>query len=747
MEQELGLPVHRLEETPKARVFAYQDEIDNWLERTQHSERKAFFDRSSLTKFIIPAAAVLFLTIISVVIWNSFLSKENQTTTAPGVNTSIAIVNFKNLTGDTNLDHWRRALPELLIYDLAQSRYLDVLPADKLFDVMNDLGLTEQSEFSAQELEQIAANAEIKNIIYGNFAKAGNSFRINASIRDFESGEDIHMESSAGIGEESFFVIVDELTGKIKDELEFSTEQVASDIDRDVEDITTSSPEALKYYSAGWNSHFKGDVQEGIRLMEKAVEIDTQFALAYRALGSLHSRLGQASQAYEYRNKAFELRDRVSDRERLSIESIYYALSEYTYERAIETAKEFQTLYPHLDTPYNLLGVVYWVTGNWRESLDYHESAFRISAHSVNWGNLITACLGNGYYARAEQIYKDYVADYSSSLRDAHRWMPEYLHLITGDYDSALQEAQRIFLDAPSSPSLALFRADISHFAGNIMEAKGEYESLLNGEESDSFEREARKRLASLYLMQGKFEAARDVLDEVAEQGLLPAASLQKFIMNFTILLSHAYLKANDIGKAHEALDILMGNSALDPDPIFYRRLALWGKGQIYRELHALDDLIMVSDELDQTEAPVMDMMGRWYMRHINGLLALEQGNTSEAIVQLEKLVALLPKQSILFVYSQHAPFLESLALAYFQAGSLNKALDVYEQITALTTGRLYFGDVYAEAFYMLGRICEQQGKKAKAVEHFERFLELRMDADPGIAEVEDARLRLDSIQ
>ena len=70
-------------------------------------------------------------------------------------------------------------------------------------------------------------------------------------------------------------------------------------------------------------------------------------------------------------------------------------------------------------------------------------------------------------------------------------------------------------------------------------------------------------------------------------------------------------------------------------------------------------------------------------------------------------------------------------------------ALEIYEKMTSLTTGRIMFGDIYAKSFYMLGKIYVQQGDKGKAIDQHEKFLDLWKDADPGITEVEDARERL----
>jgi tetratricopeptide (TPR) repeat protein len=90
--------------------------------------------------------------------------------------------------------------------------------------------------------------------------------------------------------------------------------------------------------------------------------------------------------------------------------------------------------------------------------------------------------------------------------------------------------------------------------------------------------------------------------------------------------------------------------------------------------------------------------------------------------------------------YDDHAVFYNALASTYVQAGELDKAQEQYEKIASLTEGRLSFGIIYAKSYYRLGQIFEQKGWKGKAIEHYEKFLDLWKDADPGLPEVEDAR-------
>lgn len=96
---------------------------------------------------------------------------------------------------------------------------------------------------------------------------------------------------------------------------------------------------------------------------------------------------------------------------------------------------------------------------------------------------------------------------------------------------------------------------------------------------------------------------------------------------------------------------------------------------------------------------------------------------------------------------NEHALFIDALASAYFKFEDLEKAQKEYERIIFLTIARLYYGDIYAKSYYTLGKIFEQKGWEGKAIEHYEKFLELWKNADPGIPEVDDAKRRLAALK
>ena len=133
-------------------------------------------------------------------------------------------------------------------------------------------------------------------------------------------------------------------------------------------------------------------------------------------------------------------------------------------------------------------------------------------------------------------------------------------------------------------------------------------------------------------------------------------------------------------------------------------------------------------------------------IRHYHQLLGMierKKGNLDAAFEHLKKAAALFSFETPFDEFEGLPIFLESLAEVYHESGDLDNARRVYEQISRLTITRIYLSDIYVRAFYNLGKIFEEQRKRKEAFVHFEKFLELWKNADPGLAEVEDAKKRL----
>ena len=233
-------------EKDKDKRYQSAGEVRSELERIEAgmptTERTALKKRPStsreitvtlnLRKWFIPAIVVLAIVIAAVVILK--LLPQKEALPVPSDKPSVAVMYFKNNTGEENLDHWRSALSDLLIADLAQSRYLHVLSGDSLYNILRQLNLLEAKSYSREELERVASRGGVNHLIQGDLTRAGDNFRINMVLQKADTGEILSTESVDGKGEASILSMVDELTRRIKTNFMLSAEEIASDIDREV---------------------------------------------------------------------------------------------------------------------------------------------------------------------------------------------------------------------------------------------------------------------------------------------------------------------------------------------------------------------------------------------------------------------------------------------------------------------------------------------------------------------------------
>jgi tetratricopeptide (TPR) repeat protein len=671
-----------------------------------------------LKKILVPAFVVVALAVIAVLVFQPWRSRE--VVPVPSDKPSLAIMYFKNNTGDDRLDHWRSALSDLLITDLSQSKHIKILSAERLFNILHQLDQLGASTYSSEVLKEIAALGGVERVLVGNYTRADDIFRINVTLQEGSSGELIGSESVEGHGEKDFYAMVDELTRKVKTNFELSESQIATDIDKEVGKITTASPEAYKHYSQGRKYHLNGDYERSIESMLKAVEIDPEFAMAYRSMASAYSNLGWLVARRNAHNKAFELRDRVSDRERFLIEGGYFWSSERTLDKAIEAYSGLLELYPDESIAITNLGGVYGNLEEWDRSLELHRRLLHNKpVNFIVYWNVIEMYMVKGMYDIARQVmmsalneYPDHTDFYSRSA---------LIYACQGEYDSALDEVEKAMSLGRDRRRFAL-KGDIFHLMENFSEAENAYKKF-------TMDLTTAVGFAKLYLLQGKFEELKTMLER--------GKALQT-------PLAHLYLKTREFDKAMREFDKIL-DDAVKKDSITGQIFMLYHKGLAYLGLKSVSDAQRNAEELNELirESPFKKMIR--YYQHLMGIIELERENYPKAIDYFQKAISFLP-------YTRdggreyRALFINSLAEAYYKAGDSAKALEEYKRIASLTFSRMWDGDIYAKSFYMMGMIYERMDRKTKAAENYGRFLELWKDADPGIPEVIDARKRLEAI-
>ncbi len=686
-------------------------------------------------KFWIPVLVVIFLVIAGVII-RRVLSKE-EAIIFPQGKPSLAIMYFENNTGEERLDHWRKALSDLLIADLTQSKYINVIGGDRLYNILGSLNQLKAKSYSSNVLKEVAKQGRVGHILLGNYAKAGDTIRISAILQEASTGKILGSERVEGRGEESIFSMVDELTRRIKSSFKLSEEQIVKDIDREIGKITTSSPEAYKYYGEGLIYYKKGDNRQAIAFFEKAVAIDPEFAMAYRFMASAYDHLGYTSDWRKYLQKALELSDRVSDRERYQIQGDYYWLSgEKFFDKAIETYEKLIELYPDDWIGNRGLGTIYFTLEEWDKAIERLEVNFRnrIGAFQT-YTRLSAAYRVQGLYDKSDEILEFYLDNFSDNA-NIHFFFA-LNDLCQGKYESALVEVDRALSLDPTSYRFYWMKGDIFLCKGALIEAEREYKKLLEKEALPA-QFLGRVKIGAISLLQGKYNESigqvRKGIELIKQIGSMARAG------NLHLDLAHRYRSSQQPEKAIEeckkAWEITVENELLG-----LQKQVLFDKGLTYVELESLDEAQRTADELKKMIDESLNRKAIRYYHHLMGMIELERENYSKAIEYFKQATALLPAQH--WETNNHALFLEPLAFACYKTGELESAREQYDRITSLTVGWLYYGDIYAKSFYMLGKIHEQIGNKPKAIEYYDKFLDLWKDADPGIAEVEDARKRL----
>ena len=699
----------------------------------------------SLKKAFFPALIVLAISLIAVFIWKLLPQKE-ATPTAPSDKPSLAIVYFDNNTGDESLDHWRKALCELLIADLTQSKHIRVLSSDRLLDVLSELDQTEASSLSSTVLKQVAARGGSTHILRGSYTKAGEQFRIDAILQETSTMESLGSDRIEGTGEESFLSMVDELTRKVKAHFELSEEEIAGDIDEDVAQITTSSPEAMKHYIEGRKYHLTNMYKQSIEEMEKAVAIDPGFAMAYRSMAMAYSNVGFVPQANENMKKALNLADRLPAKERFFIQADFLSRSEKTMNESIEAYKNLLDLYPDDSSARHNLAVSYSSIGRLNEAIDHYEiNRKNNDLLLIGYSNLASIYREVGSYDKAREVIEEFLQRYPDSAIPHQELASHYRK--EGKYDLALAEIKKAIALEPAAGSQVyrfnfLQKAQIYFLSGNIVAATEEYLGLQKQKEPQAIYLGA-MGLVSLEFLQGKFKETKDILRPYIDLALKYAVywPISEIYMKF------AYIDLNSGNLQEVLIDCdnaieyaLKTESAGTPNR---KRRAMRLKGLAYLKLNNVEESIKTAEELRASvlESPNPKLMH--YYHHLRGMIDLRQENFPDAIENFTKALMLQTSDP----YDKNAGYIESLAKAYAASGDIDRAQAEFEKITSTVVDRLTQGDVYARSFYELGKIYGQKEWKGKAIEQYEKFLDLWKNADPGLPEVDDAKAKLAALK
>jgi serine/threonine protein kinase/tetratricopeptide (TPR) repeat protein len=651
---------------------------------------------------------------------------------------TLAVMYFKNNTGDKAFDIWRSGLAESVITDLAQSKHFKILTADAVFSLLKRLDLLDASDYTTEDLARVAGEGQASHVLTGRLSRAGDVYRVEYTLKNMARAEVVGTGRFERTGETGLFAMVDELTRAVKSDLNLSVAAIEGDIDGEVSTITTASPEAYKLYAEGRMLHKEGRYSESIAAMEKAVALDPGFAMAFRSMAHSYSNLGYPAQSKKYVEKALEHSDRLSPAEKYKIQGDYFGESEKTFAKSVEAYENGLAIYPDSSVAANLSNL-YAALGEYDKSIELLES-FRRGEGARNYQahtNLMERYRIKGEYAKALEVGREYIR-YVLDAANIRRVMAS-TYIEMGRLDSAVEELDKAFALAPADPYNTAMRGRLLFLLGDFEAAEAEFLKGLDAE-AESHRRNATANLSYLYITQGRFRKAAEPLRRriaMAEKAGEPTWAA--WAHNY---MSYILLCARDLRGSLKHIEESLRIRVAEDDPAIQRQ-DLWSKGWVQVEMDDLPGALETSGRLRQAveECPFKSEYC-WYY-DLTARIEIGRKNYDAAIEASERALS----HSHLRGLRAHSWFYEPMARAHFEKGDLGRARETYEKILALTSNRINCGDIWVRSFYMLGRIAERQGDKAAAVERYVRFLDLWKEADPGLAEVEDAKARLAALK
>ncbi len=603
---------------------------------------------------------------------------------------TIMLADFTNSTGDPVFTD---ALREGLAADLNQSTFLNLLSQERIDQQLGYMGRAVDTPLTPEVAQEICRRESSKAMLSGSISGIGSHYAITLKAVNCENGNLLDVEQVEADQREQVLAKLHEAGTTMREKLGESLASIQK-YDTPVEQATTPSLEALQAYSLALrNRYSKGDAA-ALPLLKRAVELDPNFAMAYVALGNVYFNLSETALAVAATQKAYVLRDRVSERERLRIDSSYYGLVTGELEKEAQIYQLWKDTYPRDQTPYQNLALYYGYRGQYEKALDGYQEALRLEpTNAMNYLTMAGTYMNLNRFAEAQATLDE--AARRKLQPDLVPWIEYMLGFLRDDS----REMAKWLVPASSNEGI------------------GDY-LLASQSDTEAFH--------------GRLKNARDLSAravELARQSGNPerAAAWQ----------AHIALRDAELGNSSSAR--VQASAALSAtlagDVRSVSALALARAGDAARAEAIVKDL--------KRRFPTDTLLNRYWIPSIQAAIEIDRKNPARAI-ELLQVASPFELGGKPFDFDMLYPvYLRGLAYLMQRDGSAAAA--EFSKIPE-HSGRVTNCSLGALAHLQLGRAYARSGDRSNAQAAFQAFLALWSDADPDIvvlrqAQVEDARL------
>ncbi len=714
------------------------------LETAGKTSRREIADRADGKKWrkrIAVSAGIGLLLILGFLLLRPLLF-EQVLVSAPK---PIAVISFENQTGDTTYNYLQKAIPNLLITSLEQSQYLQVTTWERMNDLLKQMG-RENVEIVDKNLGfELCRMDGVDVIVLGSFTKAGEMFATDVKVLNVSTKAMVKSASARGEGIASILENqIDDLSKEISRGIGLSERKIET-TQVPIAEVTTTSMEAYNYFLRAREYHEKRYEEDAMRLFERALALDSTFAMAHHHLYSIYENRGEPRKSIIALEKAEAYSKKVSERERLRIEASYVGTIKRNLEKADSILQQIVLKYPKDKRAHRDLASRYYAKRQYDKAIDEYNKVLTLDpnfAKAYNGLGYVYAKMGD--FTKAIEYLQRYVA-LSPGDADPLDSMAE-ISLLMGNVDAAItnfQEAQTLKPNFNAAWRIAYCYA--------LKEEYSEAKRWL-----DKFLALFPSRLGGYYCMRGLFHyiqgCSRQALKDLQRADQQADSTGDKtFKRQVELSTGWIYYDLGDFEAGRIAIKNLF-NQLMEEAPAreqpyhkqyrrFYLGLVNVKSGQIDSAKYHLEVIksVLSLAEKEQNERPQVhhDLL------HAEILLA--QGAVENAIEVSQKIKPLqFPDMSILPAFTYNLLFRDDIsARAYQKLGNLDGAIAEYERLTTIDQTNRDRRFIPARFHYRLAKLYEQKGLAAKAMARYEHFLNVWKNADPDWPELSDAKARL----
>ncbi|MGA3210995.1 MAG: protein kinase, partial [Terriglobales bacterium] len=350
-------------------------------------------------------AGVAFLLVACCLLLLAWFYRSRSTKPATALNERDAIVlaDFDNKTGDTVFDD---TLKQGLSVQLEQSPFFDLVSERRVNETLKLMGRSAGDRLTPEVAREVCQRTAGKVILIGSIAGLGSEYVIGLKAMDCNSGDVLAESQEQAAGKETVLKALDAATVSLRGKLGESLSSVQK-YATPVEAATTPSLEALKAYSLGRKVFFTQGSTPALPFLKRAVELDPNFAMAYRSIAAMYDNLNEPERAAENVRKAYDLRENLSERERFYIEANYYWTATGELEKAVPAYELWRQTYPRDYALYVHLAAIYLSLGNLDKAVENAREALRLEPNAaLNYSALGVDFIALNRLDEAEAVFQ-----------------------------------------------------------------------------------------------------------------------------------------------------------------------------------------------------------------------------------------------------------------------------------------------------------------------------------------------------